>query len=95
MNDLKKFIENYNIRDIKITPQQMYKVNPTDQYAMMYDYVRHEVEQVNYYEMSMPESKLDKIAHIVNEFEELMQDPETAKLLMEARFINRLKRGRY
>jgi hypothetical protein len=95
MKELKKFIENYNIQDIKISPRRMYSVNPPDSYALAYDYVKHNVETVNYYEMSMPESKLERIAHIVNEFEELMQDPETAKLLMEARFINRLKRGSY
>jgi hypothetical protein len=30
----------------------------------------------------------------LNEIRELMRDPETAKLLMEARFINRLKGNR-
>lgn len=43
-----------------------------------------EIEEENFRLMA------DKIA----EFDNLMRDPETAKLLMEARFINRLKGNR-
>lgn len=43
-----------------------------------------EIEEENFRVMA------DKIA----EFDNLMRDPETAKLLMEARFINRLKGNR-
>jgi hypothetical protein len=96
MEQLKKFVERYGVRDIKVEPAQYYKVNPLDTYAFSAnDFAQFETHYVNMYKMSIPEDKLDRIANIVTEFDDLMQDPETAKLLMEARFINRLKRGRY
>lgn len=91
---LKKFVANYNIRDITI--EQAQRAEAFDHYAMGYssinEYMFH-IETINMYKMSVPEQSLDKIVNIVNEFEELMRDPETAELLMEARFINRLKKG--
>jgi hypothetical protein len=96
MEQLKRFVEKYGVRDITIEPSSYYKVNPMDSYAFSAnDYAQFETYYVNMYKMSIPEDRLDRIASIVLEFDDLMQDPETAKLLMEARFINRLKRGRY
>lgn len=96
MEQLKKFIDNYGVRDITIEAAKYYKTNPSDTYAFSAnDYAQFDTHYVNMYKMSIPEDKLDKIASIVTEFDDLMRDPETAKLLMEARFINRLKRGRY
>ena len=96
MEQLKRFVEKYGVRDITIEPAQYYKTNPMDSYAFSAnDYAQFETHYVNMYKMSIPEDRLDRIASIVLEFDDLMQDPETAKLLMEARFINRLKRGRY
>jgi hypothetical protein len=41
----------------------------------------------------MPEKEFTAMADALCEMRDLMRDPETAKLLMEARFINRLKGG--
>ena len=42
----------------------------------------------------MPEKEFTAMADTLCEFRDLMKDPETARLLMEARFINRLKGNR-
>jgi len=42
----------------------------------------------------MPEREFTAMADTLCEFRDLMRDPETARLLMEARFINRLKGNR-
>jgi hypothetical protein len=94
MERLKRFLEMHGIRDITIEAAQYYKVNPLDSYAFSaMDYAEFTTQHVNMYKMSIPEFNLDRIVNVVCEHDELMQDPETAKLLMEARFINRLKRG--
>lgn len=95
MEQLKKFVYNYNIQDITIDPQRMRKAKALDVYSTysIKDYYDITEYDVNMYKMSIPEDSFDKIVNTVAEFEQLMQDPETAKLLMEARFIYRLKHG--
>lgn len=44
--------------------------------------------------VELEEKSLQQIADKIVEIDDLMRDPETARLLMEARFINRLKGGR-
>jgi hypothetical protein len=46
------------------------------------------------FKVEIPEQELTAMADALCEMRDLMQDPETAKLLMEARFINRLKGNR-
>lgn len=41
--------------------------------------------------IEIEENNFQAMADKISEFDNLMRDPETAKLLMEARFINRLK----
>lgn len=96
MKNLKKFVADYGIKDIKILTEERYKFNPPDSYAFTaQEYLHYQTELINFYNLSIPENSLDKLVNIITEFEELMRDPESAKLLMEARFINRLKRGKY
>ncbi len=84
----------YNVRDIKLEQQQARQARPVkwSDYTYNPDFYFYE-EVINMYNMTMPEHALTKVASIVNEFDSLMRDPETAKLLMEARFIHRLKHG--
>lgn len=49
------------------------------------------IKEVELLTTEIPEDSLVKIADTLCEFNDLMKDPETARLLMEARFINRLK----
>ncbi len=55
---------------------------------------RVHLKEVELLTAEIPEDSLTEIADILCEFRDLMRDPETAKLLMEARFINRLKGNR-
>lgn len=57
-----------------------------------YHYNFH-TEIYNSFTLELDEQSLKEIADKITEIDDLMRDPETAKLLMEARFINRLKRG--
>jgi hypothetical protein len=56
-------------------------------------YMQIEEEIVTIIKADIPEKELMAMADTLCEMRDLMRDPETAKLLMEARFINRLKRG--
>jgi hypothetical protein len=55
---------------------------------------RVHLKEVELLTAEIPEDSLTEIADTLCEFRDLMRDPETAKLLMEARFINRLKGNR-
>jgi hypothetical protein len=55
---------------------------------------RVHLKEVELLTAEIPEDSLEAIADTLCEFRDLMRDPETAKLLMEARFINRLKGNR-
>lgn len=57
-------------------------------------YTRIEEEIVPVIKAEIPEKEFTAMADTLCEFRDLMKDPETAKLLMEARFINRLKGNR-
>lgn len=95
--DTRQLVDRYGI---KVTDRKvMNRYNPVDytsynRYASEYlqDYVQYERHPVLTMEIS--EVEFEQIASKVCEFDNLMRDPETAQLLMEARFINRLK-GRF
>lgn len=55
---------------------------------------RVRIKEVELLTAEIPEDALTAIADTLCEFRDLMKDPETARLLMEARFINRLKGNR-
>jgi len=59
-----------------------------------YDPLSFEDEIVPMITAEIPEKEFTAMADALCEMRDLMRDPETAKLLMEARFINRLK-GRF
>jgi len=56
-----------------------------------YDPISFQEELVPIITVEMPEKEFTAMADTLCEFNDLMRDPETARLLMEARFINRLK----
>lgn len=57
-------------------------------------YTRTEEEVVSMITADMPEKEFTAMADALCEMRDLMRDPETAQLVMEARFINRLKGNR-
>jgi hypothetical protein len=59
------------------------------------DYFTTQDEEVLTLTMDIPEKNFISIVEKIQEVESLMRDPETARLLMEARFISRLKGRNY
>jgi len=95
--DTRQLVDRYQI---KVTDRKVmnrydpkdYTYNNRHAYEQWQDYVQYESYPMLTMEIS--ETEFEKIASKVCEFDSLLQDPETAKLLMEARFINRLKGNR-
>ena len=93
-----QFLMDYKIA---ITGSKIQKRYDLKNYAVDYSdfmdrYIddRVHLKEVELLTAEIPEDSLTEIADILCEFRDLMRDPETAKLLMEARFINRLKGNR-
>jgi hypothetical protein len=84
------------ITDRKMERKRIHK--PVSYSAMnipdLHDYLSFEEEIVPVIRAEIPEKEFTAMADTLCEFRDLMRDPETAKLLMEARFINRLKGSR-
>jgi flagellar motor switch protein FliM len=94
----RQFVAQYRISDIKQTIKARheyadyfntymtdpYRFEPTIQYT-----------HVKMLSMEMEEASFARIVDKMTELEELESDPETAKLLHEAKFIHRLKRGHF
>ena len=84
---------------ITITERKMERRHKPNSYSQwnipdpyVYNYMEEEVVPV--LKVEIQEAEFTKMANILCEFNDLMKDPETAQLLMEARFINRLKGNR-
>ena len=88
--------------DYKITitgskVKRQYDANPFTHINTSWDdpvSYKQEEEHVPMIITEMPEKAFTAMADALCEMKDLMRDPETAKLLMEARFINRLKGNR-
>jgi hypothetical protein len=96
-DSLHQLLESYKITLTKRTMQRKYRIDPYNFSITGPDieynaYIRDEMVPMVVVELE--EAQLLQMADKVVEFDDLMRDPETAKLLMEARFINRLK-GRF
>lgn len=97
-DSVRQLVESYKITLTNKKMQQqhsgysdLYSYNVRDTY---YHNAYMQVESVPVVTLDIEESRLLQIADKVAEFDDLMRDPETAQLLMEARFINRLKGNR-
>ena len=94
-NNLRYFIQDYGISEINRKEEQYRTPESYDtfsNYFNNYTYVIHATRIK--YSMEIEEEKFLNIVHKVTEYDNLMKDPETAKLVMEAKFISRLK-GRF
>ena len=84
------------VTDRKMERRRIHK--PVSYSAMnipdLLDYMSFEEEIVPIIKVEIPEKEFTAMADKLCEFNDLMRDPETARLLMEARFINRLKGNR-
>lgn len=75
-------------RQRKIKSYSQWNVSDLDPYNQL------EEEVITVFTADIPEKEFTAMADALCEIRDLMRDPETARLLMEARFINRLK-GRF
>jgi hypothetical protein len=96
-DSVRQLMESYKITLTKRLMQRRYRSTPhsygaIDSFDSFSDYIQ-EVD-VPTMLIEVEESCLQLIADKIVEFDDLMKDPETARLLMEARFINRLKGNR-
>ena len=92
-DSVRQLLETYKVT---LTNRKMQRRHRSQPYSYSsfntYDidsYVQEEV--VPTVVLEIEEDRLMQMADKIAEFDDLMKDPETAKLLMEARFINRLK----
>lgn len=90
-----QFLMDYKIAITGSKIQKRYDLRnyAVDQSDFMDNYIDPSVriKEVELLTTEIPEDSLVSIADKIAEFDDLMRDPETARLLMEARFINRLK----
>lgn len=96
----KMFVQRYRIAEIKETIKARH--TGIDYFNSYYNYSDpwREVPMSTYthvrvFSMEIEESMFSEIINKIAELDELMRDPETAKLLHEAKFIHRLKRGHF
>jgi len=97
-DSVRQILEVYKIKIIKQRMERR-SVQPYSYSAMNippyvydeYDRLSYEEEIVPMITTDMPEKEFTAMADALCEMRDLMRDPETAKLVMEARFINRLK----
>lgn len=96
------FLNRFGITEVSIVEKT--EIEPfqySHVYNRVYDYVKHDYEPLHvrqrtrpYIKCELPQNCFEELAGITEEWFELMRDPECAQLVMEARFINRLKRGK-
>lgn len=95
--DLSNFFDKYGIHDV-ITERRRQARMPVHYNggfnrisADDFSYVEtYDIDVVN---LKLPVDALTKIATVMEEWDRLYKNPETARLIHEARFINRLHNG--
>lgn len=94
-NQVHQFLSDYRVTVTDTKVMRQYEATPFSYGNTRWDDMvsyRQEI-QIPMIVSEIPEKEFIAIAETLCEFKDLMRDPETAKLLMEARFINRLKKG--
>jgi hypothetical protein len=92
---VKNFVYEFRINVEKVEQRPVYAYRSVNDY---YNYdkvidakIYQQTETV--YKLEIAERQLEQIVEMVTEWQDLMTNPQSAQLLMEARFINRLQRG--
>lgn len=95
-DSVRQILSEYGITISSTKMQRRHRNMPVSYSALNipdYNYFIQE-ETVTIINAEIPEKEFTAMADTLCEFRDLMKDPETAQLLMEARFINRLKGNR-
>jgi hypothetical protein len=91
-DSVRQILEDYKITITGSKVKRQYDATPVSSHWDQYmDYSVIPSRDVTMITADMPEKEFTAMADALCEMRDLMRDPETAKLLMEARFINRLK----
>jgi hypothetical protein len=93
--NVKKFVYDFRINVEKVEERPVYSYRTISDYHNYDKFLDAQVYQQTetMYKLEIGERQLEQIVEIVNEWQDLMANPQSADLLMEARFINRLQRG--
>jgi hypothetical protein len=92
---VKKFVYDFKINVEKIEQRPVYSYRSLTDYHQYEKFLDAQIylQTEEVYKLDIGERQLSQIAEIVSEWQDLMANPQSAQLLMEARFINRLQRG--
>lgn len=100
-DSIRQILEDYKIKIIKqrmerrsVQPDYYSAMNITPYVYDEYNRLSFQEEIIPMITAELPEKEFTAMADALCEMRDLMRDPETAKMLMEARFINRLKGNR-
>ena len=91
------FFDKYGIHDVSVETRKQRRLpvhyNGGLNSLSADDFAYVETLDVDIANLKLPVDALHKIAEVVEEWDKLYKNPECAKLLHEARFINRLYTG--
>ena len=97
-DSVRQILEDYKIKIINQRMERRHINQPMSYSALNIPYVYDQYDRLSFEEeivpmitAELPEKEFTAMADALCEMRDLMRDPETAKMLMEARFINRLK----
>lgn len=92
---VKKFVYNFRINVEKVEQRPIYNYRSLNDYHQYEKFLDAQIylQTESVYKLDIGERQLNEIIDIVNEWQDLMSNPQSAEMLMEARFINRLQRG--
>jgi len=95
LEQVRRFVYEFKITVEKTEIRPIYAYHNVKDYYQYDKFLDAQIYQQNetVYKLEVRERELEKIAEIVSEWQDLMSNPQSAQLLMEARFINRLQRG--
>lgn len=94
---IKKFAHRYRLSNIE---QKVKVIREAPGYSYIdpyrydsFDAISFKETHMAYFSMEISERDLVSVVNRLNEFDDLLSDPETAHMLQEARFLYRLKHG--
>ena len=92
---IRRLVERYEIRELDVEEEPYYDYRPFDRYSspsstIEYNNYIREMRRKNV-KLKMPLEQLEKLVNLAEEFDDLLHDRETRKLISQARFIIRLE----
>jgi hypothetical protein len=96
MDQARRVVDRYRISNIKTRVEAIAQTLPMD-YSSVDTWIDYDAymykSYVNMITMDIAEPEFAKMISKLDELDDMMQHPEVAKLLLEAKFIHRLRKG--